>query len=137
MSDGIAEALPAIFIFFLIGMVIASYMHSGTVAALMIVGMDWLKPGSSLISGFILSALMSVATGTAWGTVGTVGVVLMGIAEAMGVSLPLVAGVVISGATFGDKLSPVSDTTNLAAMSTGTDLFPIYALCSTPLPRPL
>jgi len=66
---------------------------------------------------------MSLATGTSWGTVGTVGVVLMGIGSALEVSAPLVAGAVISGATFGDKLSPVSDTTNLAAMSAGTDLF--------------
>jgi Na+:H+ antiporter, NhaC family len=135
MSAGIAEALPAVFIFFLIGMVIASYMQSGTVATLMVVGMDWLTPQSFLVAGFVLSALMSLATGTSWGTVGTVGVVLMGIGEAMGVSLPLVAGVVISGATFGDKLSPVSDTTNLAAMSAGTDLFShIRSMLYTTLP---
>ena len=123
MVSGIQDALPAIFIFFLIGIVIASYMVSGTVAALMVVGMDWLAPGSFLAVGFILAALMSLATGTSWGTVGTVGVVLMGIGEAMNVAPPLVAGAVISGATFGDKLSPVSDTTNLAAMSSGADLF--------------
>jgi NhaC family Na+:H+ antiporter len=123
MMAGISEALPAIFIFFLIGVVIASFMVSGTVAALMVVGLEWLSPQSFLVVGLLLAAVMSLATGTSWGTVGTVGVVMMGIGEAMNVSAPLVAGMVISGATFGDKLSPVSDTTNLAAMSAGTDLF--------------
>ncbi len=66
---------------------------------------------------------MSLATGTAWGTIGTVGVVLMGLGEALEIPLPLVAGMVVSGASFGDKMSPVSDTTNLAAMSAETDLY--------------
>jgi NhaC family Na+:H+ antiporter len=123
MSAGISEALPAIYIFLLIGMVIASFMMSGTIATLIVWGLDWLSPGTFLVSSFIACALMSVATGTAWGTVGTLGVVMMGIAASVGMPLPMVAGAVISGATFGDKLSPVSDTTNLAAMSAGTDLY--------------
>ena len=135
MMAGISDALPAVFIFFLIGMVIASFMVSGTVAALMVVGLEWLSPQSFLVVALLLAALMSLATGTSWGTVGTVGVVLMGIGEAMNVPAPLVAGVVISGATFGDKLSPVSDTTNLAAMSAGTDLFShIRSMLYTTLP---
>jgi NhaC family Na+:H+ antiporter len=123
MSAGISEALPAIYIFLLIGMVIASFMMSGTIATLIIWGLDWLSPGTFLVTSFIACSLMSVATGTAWGTVGTLGVVLLGIAASVGMPLQLVAGAVISGATFGDKLSPVSDTTNLAAMSAGTDLY--------------
>src|SRR5690606_31028935 len=74
-------------------------------------------------AGLILCCFMSLATGTSWGTVGTLGVVLMGIGETMGIPLPLVAGMIISGATFGDKLSPISDTTNLAAMSADTPLY--------------
>ena len=66
---------------------------------------------------------MSLATGTAWGTVATIGVVLMGLGAALGIPLPLVAGMIVSGASFGDKMSPVSDTTNLAAMSANTDLY--------------
>ena len=66
---------------------------------------------------------MSLATGTAWGTIATIGVVLMGLGEALGMPLALVAGMVVSGASFGDKMSPVSDTTNLAAMSADTDLY--------------
>lgn len=123
MSDGIRNALSAVYIFILIGMVIASYMHSGTIASLIVYGLDLLAPDVFLATGFVLCALMSVVTGTSWGTVGTLGVVLMGLGQSMGVSFPLIAGVVISGATFGDKLSPVSDTTNLAAMSAGTDLY--------------
>lgn len=135
MSAGISEALPAIYIFLLIGMVIASFMVSGTIAALIVWGLDWLAPGTFLVSSFIACSLMSVATGTAWGTVGTLGVVMLGIAASVGMPLPLVAGAVISGATFGDKLSPVSDTTNLAAMSAGTDLYRhIRAMLYTTVP---
>lgn len=123
MDDGIVKALPAIYIFLLIGMVIASFMQSGTIASLMYYGLDWLTPGVFLAAGLVLCSLMSVATGTSWGTVGTIGIVLIGIGEAMGIPLPLVAGMIVSGATFGDKLSPISDTTNLAAMSAGTGLY--------------
>ena len=123
MDDGIIKALPAIYIFLLIGMVIASFMQSGTIASLLYYGLDWLSPGAFLATGLLLCSFMSVATGTSWGTVGTIGVVLIGIGDAMGIPLPLVAGMIISGATFGDKLSPISDTTNLAAMSAGTNLY--------------
>ncbi len=123
MDDGIIKALPAIYIFLLIGMVIASFMQSGTIASLLYYGLDLLSPGTFLAAGLILCSFMSVATGTSWGTVGTIGVVLIGIGEAMSIPLPLVAGMIISGATFGDKLSPISDTTNLAAMSAGTSLY--------------
>jgi len=123
MSDGISRALPALYIFMLIGLVIASFMQSGTIAALIHYGLDLLSPGYFLVAGLVLCSVMSVATGTSWGTVGTMGLVLMGLGEAMGMPLALTAGMVVCGATFGDKLSPVSDTTNLAAMSAGTTLF--------------
>lgn len=135
MSSAISRALPAIYIFILIGMVIASFMHSGTIATLMYFGLDWLAPGSFLAVGMLLCALMSMATGTAWGTAGTLGVVFIGIGGAMGIPLPIVAGMVICGATFGDKLSPISDTTNLAAMSANTDLYRhIYSMLFTTAP---
>ncbi|MBY0499254.1 MAG: Na+/H+ antiporter NhaC [Nitrosomonas sp.] len=123
MDAGISKALPAIYIFLLIGMVIASFMQSGTIASLLYYGLDWLNPSIFLVVGFVLCGLMSIATGTSWGTVGTVGIVLIGIGDAMSIPLPLVAGAIVSGATFGDKLSPISDTTNLAAMSAGTSLY--------------
>ncbi len=123
MAESISRALPAIYIFILIGMVIASFMHSGTIAALIYHGLNLLNPAIFLVAGLLLCCFMSIATGTAWGTAGTLGVVLIGIGESMGIPLPLVAGMVVSGASFGDKLSPISDTTNLAAMSAGTDIY--------------
>ena len=123
MDDGIIKALPAIYIFLLIGMVISSFMQSGTIASLLYHGLEWISPGLFLVAGLLLCSFMSVATGTSWGTVGTIGVVLVGIGEAMSIPLPLVVGMVVSGATFGDKLSPISDTTNLAAMCAGTNLY--------------
>jgi len=123
MNDGISRALPAIYIFLLIGLVIAAFMQSGTVAALIYYGLNLLSPAWFLAAGLVLCSVMSVATGTSWGTAGTLGVVLIGIGGAMGIPLPMVAGMIVCGATFGDKLSPVSDTTNLAAMSAGTSLF--------------
>jgi NhaC family Na+:H+ antiporter len=122
IGAAITRALPAIYIFILIGMIIASFMHSGTIAVLMYYGLDWLSPGLFLAMGMVLCAIMSLATGTSWGTVGTLGVVFIGIGETMGIPLPIVAGMIVCGATFGDKLSPISDTTNLAAMSAETTL---------------
>lgn len=135
MNMGISNALPAIYIFILIGMVIASFMQSGTIASLLYYGLELLNPALFLASGLILCSLMSIATGTSWGTVGTIGVVLMGIAEVIGIPLAMVAGMIVSGATFGDKLSPISDTTNLAAMSAGTSLYRhIHAMLYTTIP---
>jgi NhaC family Na+:H+ antiporter len=123
MSKSISRSLSAIYVFLLIGMVIASFMKSGTVVALIYYGLDWITAQWFLPVGLVLCALMSLATGTSWGTVGTLGVVFIGIGTVLNVPLPLVAGMIVSGATFGDKLSPVSDTTNLASMSTDTDLY--------------
>ena len=135
MSAAISRALPALYIFILIGMVIASFMQAGTIATLMYYGLAWLSPSLFLGLGLILCALMSVATGTSWGTVGTLGVVFIGLGDALGIPLPIVAGMIVCGATFGDKLSPISDTTNLAAMSAGTDLYRhIYAMLFTTVP---
>jgi NhaC family Na+:H+ antiporter len=110
-------------------------MQSGTIATLIYYGLALLEPSTFLITGLLLCCLMSVVTGTSWGTVGTLGVVFIGIGSVMELPLPIVAGMVISGATFGDKLSPISDTTNLAAMSAETDLFShIKAMLYTTLP---
>lgn len=140
MIKGIEKGLGAIFIFFLIGVLIAAMIESGTISSLIFYGLDILQPIIFLPAGLILCSLMSLATGTAWGTIGTLGVVLMGLGDALGIPLPLVAGMIVSGASFGDKMSPVSDTTNLAAMSADTDLFshiksmlyttvPTYIIC--------
>ena len=123
MIAGIQKGLGAIFIFFLIGILVAALIESGTIGGLIYYGLDLLHPTFFLPAGLVLCSLMSLATGTAWGTIATIGVVLMGLGAALGIPLPLVAGMVVSGASFGDKMSPVSDTTNLAAMSADTDLY--------------
>ena len=140
MISGIEKGLGAFFSFFLIGLLIAALIEGGTIGGLVYYGVDLLHPAIFLPAGLVLCSLMSIATGTAWGTIGTIGVVLVGLGEALGIPLPLVAGMVVSGASFGDKMSPVSDTTNLAAMSADTDLYshiksmmyttvPTYIIC--------
>jgi NhaC family Na+:H+ antiporter len=123
MLAGMNRAMPAMFIFLMIGVVIATFILSGTVGTLVYYGLKFMHPAIFLPAGLILCSVMSLAVGTSWGTVGTGGIVLIGIGGAMGIPLPLVAGMIISGASFGDKMSPVSDTTNLAALSADTDLY--------------
>ena len=123
MIGGIEKGLGAIFIFFLIGILIAALIESGTIGGLIYYGLDLLHPTFFLPAGLLLCSLMSLATGTAWGTIATMGVVLMGLGSILSIPLPIVAGMVVSGASFGDKMSPVSDTTNLAAMSADTELY--------------
>lgn len=123
MLAGMTRAMPALFIFILIGIVIASFIMSGTIGTLVYYGLTFLQPAIFLPVGLLLCSLMSLAIGTSWGTVGTGGIILMSIGGAMNIPLPLVAGMIISGASFGDKMSPVSDTTNLAALSSETDLY--------------
>ncbi|MDG1924125.1 MAG: Na+/H+ antiporter NhaC family protein [Pseudomonadales bacterium] len=121
--DGLAASMPALIIFILIGVVIASFIQSGTVGTLVYYGLQLLRPEFFLPAGLLLCSFMSFATGTSWGTVATCGIVLMSVGESLGFPLPLTAGMVIAGASFGDKMSPTSDTTNLAAMSAGTNLY--------------
>ena len=121
--DGLAASMPALIIFILIGVVIAALIQSGTVGTLVYYGLQLLRPELFLPGGLLLCSFMSFATGTSWGTVATCGIVLMSVGESLGFPLPLIAGMVIAGASFGDKMSPISDTTNLAAMSAGTDLY--------------
>lgn len=123
MNAGISGALQAIYIFILIGVLIAALIESGTLATLIYYGIEFIRPAWFLPAGLLLCSFMSIATGTSWGTVGTAGVVLMGIGSAMGIPEPIIAGMVISGACFGDKMSPMSDTTNLSAMTSRTDLY--------------
>ncbi|WP_263081259.1 Na+/H+ antiporter NhaC [Endozoicomonas sp. Mp262] len=123
MNAGISDALSAIYIFILIGVLIAAFIDSGTLATLIYYGIEFVQPAIFLPAGMILCSFMSIATGTSWGTVGTVGVVLMSIGTTMGVPAPIIAGMIISGACFGDKMSPMSDTTNLSAMTSRTNLY--------------
>ena len=82
-----------------------------------------INPKFILVTAFLSSAILAIVTGTSWGAAGTIGVAMMGIAGGLGISLPATAGAVVSGAFFGDKLSPLSDTTNLAPMAAGSELY--------------
>ena len=123
MVKGISNALPAIMILLIIGMLIGVWIVSGVVPTLLYYGMKILAPSVFLPTALIICAITSLATGTSWGTSGTIGVALMGIGVGLGFPPPVVAGAVLSGAYFGDKMSPLSDTTNLAPAMAGTDLY--------------
>ncbi len=123
LVEGGKSVLVAVIIMIFVGITIGVWMISGTVPSLLYYGLKLLSPAVFLPVAFILCGLTSLATGTAWGTAGTMGVALMGVAYGMGMPLPLAAGCIVSGAHIGDKLSPLSDTTLLASASTGTDLF--------------
>ncbi len=122
MNDGIIAAVGAIYIFMLIGVVIAALIESGTIAGIIVYALGVVDPNWFLPACLLLCSFMSLATGTSWGTVGTAGVVLVGLGEFIGLPAPMVAGAVISGALFGDKMSPLSDTTILAATAVGTEV---------------
>ena len=135
MNEGITKALSAIYIFLLIGILIASLIQAGTVSAMVYYGLQFISPRVFLPAGLLLCSIMSLATGSSWSTVGTIGIVLMGIGAAMNVPASMTAGVIVSGALFGDKMSPMSDTTNLAAMSAQTELYGhIRSMSYTTLP---
>ncbi|GAB4168577.1 MAG: Na+/H+ antiporter NhaC [Calditrichia bacterium] len=127
MEEGIVEvvrqALPAMFIVITVGMLISSWIASGTIPMLIYYGLDMINPSYFLLTACVVCSFISIFTGTSWGTVGTVGVAFMGIAQGLGISLPAAAGAIISGAYFGDKLSPFSDTTNLAPVAAKSNLF--------------
>ena len=135
MTKGLSRAIVALFIFILIGMLVGSWIDSGTVPALIYYGLDLLNPVFFLPATLILCSMMSLATGSCWGTASTIGLALMGIGQSLGVPLPIVAGAVVSGSVFGDKMSPASDTTNLASISAEVDLYEhIKAMSYTSIP---
>jgi NhaC family Na+:H+ antiporter len=123
ISEKIAKAMPAIFILFVVGIVIGTWVYSGTVPMMIYYGLKIINPKFFLVTAFIITAIISTATGTAWGSAGTAGVALIGIANGLGIPLPIAAGAIVAGAVFGDKVSPLSDTTNLAALVTGVNLY--------------
>lgn len=127
LQDGIVKSisstLSAILILLLIGSLAGTWFLSGVVPAMIYYGLQVLNPTIFLIAACIVCAIVAVATGSSWTTVATVGVALLGIGKALGLSEGMIGGAIISGAYFGDKLSPLSDTTNLAPAMAGTDLF--------------
>lgn len=127
VEDGIFHvinvSLPSVSILVTVGMIIGVWIASGTVPTLIYYGLVLLSPQIFLAAGMVLCAIVSVSLGTSWGTVGTVGLALMGIGAGFDIPVYWTAGAVVSGAFFGDKISPLSDTTNLAPAVTGTKLF--------------
>ena len=115
--------LPSIAILILVGMTVGVWIASGSVPMIIYYGLKLVSPEYFLAAAMLLCAVVSVALGTSWGTVGTVGLALMGIGAGFGIPPWWTAGAVVSGAFFGDKVSPLSDTTNLAPAVTGVNLF--------------
>lgn len=127
MMDGIQEkislAMPSILILISIGILIGTWMIAGTIPMLIYYGIQLINPQFILVISFVVAAIISIVTGTSWGAVGTVGVALIGIATGLEANIPATAGAIVAGAYFGDKLSPLSDTTILAPIAAGTELY--------------
>ncbi|MCT4593419.1 MAG: Na+/H+ antiporter NhaC [Anaeromicrobium sp.] len=123
ISHSIGESTFGLWFFFAIGAIVASWMAAGTVPAIIYYGLGIISPKVFLPAGLLLCSVTALCTGTSWGTIGTVGIALVGIGQGLGIPLPITAAMVVSGAAFGDKMSPVSDTPNLTSMTSGADLY--------------
>ena len=123
IKNNVRDTTQAIFILILIGGLAGTWLIGGIVPAMIYYGLDLINVQFFLPTAVIISALVSLSTGSSWSTTATVGIALMGIGQTIGLNPAIAAGAVISGAYFGDKLSPLSDTTNLAPAMAGTDLF--------------
>lgn len=122
MLNGINRVLQSLIILIIIGILIGVWLNAGVVPTMIYYGLKILNPSTFLVATVLVCSVTSLATGTSWGTAGTVGVALMGIGIGLGIDPALTGGAVISGAYFGDKLSPFSETTNLAPAMAGTDV---------------
>lgn len=135
MINSVFRAVEALIIVMCVGMLIGSWVLSGSVPAMIYYGLQFISPKFFLPTGCILCAIVSVATGSAWTSAGTVGIALMGIGSGLGINPALTAGMIISGAYFGDKISPLSDSTNVAAAAAETDLYKhVHSMLYTTVP---
>lgn len=123
VSENFKSTSGAILILLMVGALAGTWLLSGVIPAMIYYGLDLLHPRIFLPATVIICSIISVATGSSWTTSATVGIALIGIGKALGIPLGMTAGAVISGAYFGDKMSPLSDTTNLASAMAGSDLF--------------
>ncbi len=127
MMNAVAENLKstssALLILLMVGALSGTWLLSGIIPTMIYYGIQLLNPSIFLLVSVLVCALISVATGSSWTTSATVGIALIGVGNAMGIPMGMTAGAILSGAYFGDKMSPLSDTTNLAAAMAGTDLF--------------
>lgn len=133
--DSVKSAVEALLIILCVGMLIGSWVWAGTMPAMVYYGLKFISPSVFLALGLVLTAIVGLATGSSWTASGTVGVALMGVAMGLGISAPLAAGMIIAGAYTGDKLSPLSDSTNVAAAAAGTPLYDhVGAMMTTTVP---
>ncbi|MCM1990859.1 Na+/H+ antiporter NhaC [Oceanirhabdus seepicola] len=121
--DTIKLAMQACLILMIIGAIIGTWILAGVVPTMIFYGLKIITPSIFLVATCLICAVVSIATGSSWTTAGTVGIALIGVGTGLGIPLGMTAGAIISGAYFGDKMSPLSDTTNLAPAMAGTDLF--------------
>jgi len=121
--DGVMAAMPACIILMLVGMLVGLWMRGGVIPGLIYYGLNFLSPKIFPFATLIICSIISLSTGSSWSTEATVGVAMMGIGNGLGVNPAFTAGIVVSGAYFGDKMSPLSDTTNLAPAVSGSELF--------------
>ena len=123
VAENVKSVTGALLILLFVGALAGTWLASGIIPAMIYYGLQIIHPSVFLPACIIICAIISIATGSSWTTSATVGIALIGIGRAMGIDTGMIAGAVISGAYFGDKLSPLSDTTNLAPAMAGTDLF--------------
>jgi len=127
IEDGILKTInmgmQAIIILMIVGMLVGSWIQGGVVPSMIYYGLQILSPSIFLIATVLICSVVALATGSSWTTAGTVGIALIGIGQGIGIPAPVAAGAIISGAYFGDKMSPLSDTTNLAPAMAGATLF--------------
>lgn len=121
--DSIHKAMPAILIMLCVGILIGSWIACGTIPMVIYYGLKLISPKFFLVTACFVCSITSLATGTSWGTIGTLGVAFIGIAMGLGIPLGPAAGAIVAGAYFGDKMSPFSDVTNLAPVAAGSNLF--------------
>jgi len=134
----LSKGFPAILILFAIGVIIGTWMISGTIPMLIYYGIRLINPTYIYLLAFLIPIIFSTLTGTSWGSIGTIGVVIIGVAAVIEANMGITAGAIVGGAFFGDKLSPLSDTTNLAAMATEVDLYDhIRSMMFTTMPSAL
>ena len=123
MIAAIQRSMQACLILAVLGAIISSWMAAGTIPTMMYYGIKIINPKIFLVTACLLCSIVSLATGSSWSTAGSMGVALMGVGAALGFPPAMTAGAIVSGAYFGDKMSPLSDTTNLAPAMAGATLF--------------
>jgi len=123
ITQKVGESIPVVMILLSVGVLIGSWIVSGTIPMLIYYGISLVSPDWIYIFSFLICIIFSLLTGTSWGSAGTIGVVMIGIAQVYDANLAITAAAIVGGSFFGDKMSPLSDTTNVAALATGVSVY--------------